>query len=682
VTVYGLGGSGASSLVARAAPRAIRIELTSAMTASQFHEKLRAARGAQVWIDQVHEARVVRSAIARFLRASGPKIVVSAREPLNLRDETRLPVPPLSVEEAIQLYEAELKRIGQKRPEAVASIVEQLDGWPKAILQAAVESRFKRAQRAPTDATEVSHALRTILDVAWSGLSANDREVLCALATARSAVPAREVVRQSSRDERALDRLLDKSLVRAGDGLLYVPQLIASYVRASAPRSALIRGRRFRARWVLASGRKAADGHRRDPASAHRALSALRDDLMELALEADPRTSVEASLILEPLLVGSLDRDSALSLFARVTHIACNQSPKRRAAVDLAHARTLIYRGDHETAEATLHRLRRATGLPQLSIYANVYLAHIAAWRGHTDEATALLDRVDRQVMSSSLEARAVRDLKEDALVQRTFVALQDGALDQVERLARECAQTASQGPSPRLLALSRRFTAEVHLRRGDPVSAIPLFEQTRDELFRYGDYAGGLFVWSRLVEALQAAKSSRASEEARRVRDLARRGGEGLLELSVLDATQRDELSVARVTELAWQAQIPAMRLRAIDWLSSAAPSPGLVLYVDMERQRATFGDRTTDLAKRPSLWRILRALIDAHTRTKPLAFSILFAVGWPGENVDAMSKKQRVHTAIWTLRRALLGDLLETHAQGYSLHTRLEMRIDRLFS
>lgn len=45
------------------------------------------------------------------------------------------------------------------------------------------------------------------------------------------------------------------------------------------------------------------------------------------------------------------------------------------------------------------------------------------------------------------------------------------------------------------------------------------------------------------------------------------------------------------------------------------------------------------------------------------------LFAAGWPGERITDQSARGRLRTAIWTLRRAGLGDLLLTREQGYAL-------------
>jgi hypothetical protein len=59
----------------------------------------------------------------------------------------------------------------------------------------------------------------------------------------------------------------------------------------------------------------------------------------------------------------------------------------------------------------------------------------------------------------------------------------------------------------------------------------------------------------------------------------------------------------------------------------------------------------------------------VAAHARASALSSQALFAVGWPSEHAEPASKKKRVQTAIWALRRAVLGDALGTHPHGYAL-------------
>ncbi len=67
----------------------------------------------------------------------------------------------------------------------------------------------------------------------------------------------------------------------------------------------------------------------------------------------------------------------------------------------------------------------------------------------------------------------------------------------------------------------------------------------------------------------------------------------------------------------------------------------------------------------------RILARLCDL-ARQKPqetLTVGRLFEAGWPGESIRYESRVKRVHTAIWTLRKLGLSDVLRTNDKAYYL-------------
>jgi hypothetical protein len=87
---------------------------------------------------------------------------------------------------------------------------------------------------------------------------------------------------------------------------------------------------------------------------------------------------------------------------------------------------------------------------------------------------------------------------------------------------------------------------------------------------------------------------------------------------------------------------------------------------------QRGAEHARHIDLARHGAPRRVLKRLLD-EARTAPLAtLSVrdLFHSGWPGESIRFTSQVKRVHTAIWTLRRAGLGDVLQTEDRKYRIH------------
>ena len=75
--------------------------------------------------------------------------------------------------------------------------------------------------------------------------------------------------------------------------------------------------------------------------------------------------------------------------------------------------------------------------------------------------------------------------------------------------------------------------------------------------------------------------------------------------------------------------------------------------------------------LARRHAPRRILARLCEL-AREDPeetLTVSSLFEAGWPGEKIRPESRVKRVHTAIWTLRKMGLSDVLRTIDKRYCL-------------
>lgn len=87
----------------------------------------------------------------------------------------------------------------------------------------------------------------------------------------------------------------------------------------------------------------------------------------------------------------------------------------------------------------------------------------------------------------------------------------------------------------------------------------------------------------------------------------------------------------------------------------------------------------KRTDLARRGAIRPVLVALAQAHgsAEGKALSGRELFAIGWPGERIQAGSMAGRVHTAIWTLRSLGLGERLQFHDGGYRLDPALEVEL-----
>lgn len=88
-------------------------------------------------------------------------------------------------------------------------------------------------------------------------------------------------------------------------------------------------------------------------------------------------------------------------------------------------------------------------------------------------------------------------------------------------------------------------------------------------------------------------------------------------------------------------------------------------------------------DLRRRATLARVFALLVDQRERQPGGAASVeaILAAGWPGERISASSGAQRVHTAVWTLRRLGGSELIARDEQGYFINPDVSLvRIDRV--
>lgn len=665
LTVHGLPGSGTSTSVRHALGARPYVRVDGSVEPKALRAMRSACRGAR-WIfldDVVHPAQV-RRLVEAWLDESEARVVVAARAPLHLSSEHRtsehrVPLGLFGREATRALFSGELLRLGAVLPvEVQHPIADATDGWWPAIESAAIEVRLGGASNVVTSAS-----IAALVEATSGDLPEAARTLLGALALCRGTLDvgvARDLVRNGGEALQRLDAL--GLLLREGDRIR-VPRPIA---RALSPSP---RASKIHAAWVLETAEAARAGHRRDPVARGAELSALAGDLYALALSKEPRVAVRAALALEPISFGRLARADVLALWSHAARAAQELDDGARADVAIGWARTAIGRGDHESAEALLREGFR--GRPRQAAQRAIFLGHVAAWRVELERAHVLLD----EAAAHLLEAREdTRDVAEDLLLQRVFLAHQRGDLDETERLCRILAAEAALHPSPRMLSLARRFVAEVEMRRGRPQAAAALFEETMHELTRFGDEVGALYLSSRLVEALRAAgETKRADEEATRARIIAARAEEATLELTLLEALEG--IAPSRIAELAWRTQIPSLREAAAQWVARNEPRAEPILRIDPRNATADATEGTLSLSRRPTLARVLDALIQAHGRSEALSSEALFAVGWPGERVDRSSQRQRVQTAIWALRRGLLGEALITTPQGYLLSPALRI-------
>ncbi|MCA9623032.1 MAG: ATP-binding protein [Myxococcales bacterium] len=104
------------------------------------------------------------------------------------------------------------------------------------------------------------------------------------------------------------------------------------------------------------------------------------------------------------------------------------------------------------------------------------------------------------------------------------------------------------------------------------------------------------------------------------------------------------------------------AMRLRQ-------ARAQGLALALRCEDQRVILGDLTIDLTRRPTLWRLLEALIEARQRGTEASRDALIAAAWGDERILPKAAAHRLRVAIHELRRMGLRSVLKREGDGYAL-------------
>jgi len=126
----------------------------------------------------------------------------------------------------------------------------------------------------------------------------------------------------------------------------------------------------------------------------------------------------------------------------------------------------------------------------------------------------------------------------------------------------------------------------------------------------------------------------------------------------------------------------------RALDEPAAAiTPSPpeDALLVATTGRWFRAPGQDRVNLGRRGGLRRLLCALADRrckdrdHALAKALSRDELLAIGWPGERVQPEAGARRVHTALWTLRKFGLRELLISRDDGYVLDTSVPLvRVD----
>jgi predicted ATPase len=113
----------------------------------------------------------------------------------------------------------------------------------------------------------------------------------------------------------------------------------------------------------------------------------------------------------------------------------------------------------------------------------------------------------------------------------------------------------------------------------------------------------------------------------------------------------------------------------RALRWIER---STSRELWVGPDVGWFSVGHARVDLARRGPMRRVLAALVAARLARsgEGLPWHALLEAGWPGQRVVPEAALQRVYTAVWTLRKMGLEEVLISRDDGYLLDPALPVR------
>ncbi|NGO08180.1 AfsR/SARP family transcriptional regulator [Streptomyces sp. HC44] len=206
-------------------------------------EALRERRLLLVLDNCEHVADAAALAVGRWLRAApGLTVLATSQEPLGVEGELVWSVPPLALEDAVELFTARAAPgfvPTAENADAVESVCRRLDGIPLALelaatrvralgvreLAARLDDRFAVLDAGRRDAPARQRTLRAMIDWSWELLTGPERAVLrrlsvhadgCTLDAAEAVCAGDDVPR--SEVTGLLARLVDRSLVVMTEG--------------------------------------------------------------------------------------------------------------------------------------------------------------------------------------------------------------------------------------------------------------------------------------------------------------------------------------------------------------------------------------------------------------------------------------------------------------------------------
>ena len=243
--------------VAAAAGRSIRVgDTTAAPSATSPRQRaLEALAGRPVLIvlDNCEHVSAEAAEVALELLQATPaaRILATSREPLGIAGEAFVDLGPLPADDAVELFSRRVRAARGAAPEpdeseTVERIVRRLDGLPLALELAAarartltlaeidegLDDRFALLATGPRTSDARHQTLRALIDWSWETLTEPERTALLAASVFPDGIAAGDaatVARWFGTDAAAFDLLIDRSLLRRGDGGFRMLETVREY---------------------------------------------------------------------------------------------------------------------------------------------------------------------------------------------------------------------------------------------------------------------------------------------------------------------------------------------------------------------------------------------------------------------------------------------------------------------
>ena len=378
--------------------KALHLELAGKIPAAEQVGRALGGRGQALLVldnlEQVIEAAA--DTISGWLRAA-PRLTVLAtsREPLRLRGEAVFQLPPLTLDDACELFrDRATARVPDLPEEDIADIVEQVDRIPLAIELAASqlgpislhELRAVLAEHMTTLATDVRdvdprHAtLRAAIAWSWDRLDPAERDVLARCSVFRGGWTAAAAAAVARASPELLESLVAQSLIRARSERYDLYETIRAYASEQLADPHNVRD--AHAAWFARSGTEAHLARMvvAGPDELH-ALRLEQDNLVvalghALANE-DPVTAARTCLALARAHGGVAPATETVTWLERVLELDHGHVERLRLLVALGHAHRMSWQ--NEAAEAVLDAA------------ASIANDEDVRWRGRITHARGLL---------------------------------------------------------------------------------------------------------------------------------------------------------------------------------------------------------------------------------------------------------------------------------------------------